>query len=405
MLCNPLDFYTSEEWEAFMQEARKQSTPCIICNLSIIKREYEEMKKGYPNTDIYYAVKSNPGLPGLRMLKELGSCFDIASRGELDMMLGLEVEPKRLSFGNTIKKSEDIAYAYSKGVRKYATDSEMDVLKLAENAPGADVYVRILLPGSKTADWPLSKKFGCSPEMAKDLIRLAKDKGLNPIGISFHVGSQQRDTAAWDVALGLAEDVFKSMEEGENEKDSIHLTSVNIGGGLPGKYVAAAPEKEIYVKQINDSMRQHFGDGNTTHPEVKFIMEPGRSLVANSGIFVAQVVMATKKDKNSPERWLFLDSGVFSGLYETIGESLKYPLYLEKKDGSAVSLGDDAVPYIIAGPSCDSMDILYEENKVMLPANIEEGDRLIFLTAGAYTASTSFSGFNGFRPTPQRFIE
>lgn len=405
MLCNPLDFYTPDEWESFMQEARKEQTPCVICKLSIMKKEFLEMKKGYPHADIYYAVKSNPGLPGLKMLKELGSCFDIASRGELDMVLGIGVEPERLSFGNTIKKSEDIAYAYSKGVRKYASDSEMDILKIAENAPGSDVFVRILLPGSTTADWPLSRKFGCSPDMAVELIKLAKSKGLNPIGISFHVGSQQRDTDAWDSALKTASGVFSACEKFEDGKEPIHLTLINTGGGLPGRYVVPTPEKEVYVKEINKAIVKYFGDGENPRSDMKFIMEPGRSLAANCGILVSQVIMATQKDRASEDRWVYLDCGVFGGLYETIGECLRYPLYLEKKDGSVASLGDDAVPTIIAGPTCDSMDIIYEENKVMLPSNIQEGDRLIFLTTGAYTGSTSFVGFNGFAPTPVRFIE
>lgn len=405
MLSNPLDYYSNDEWEAFMQEAKKLPTPCVICKLSIMKREYMEMKRLYPHADIYYAVKSNPGLPGLKMLKELGSCFDIASRGELDMVLGLGVEPSRLSFGNTIKKSEDIAYAYSKGVRKFATDSEQDLMKLTEHAPGSDVFVRILLPGSPTADWPLSRKFGCSPSMAADLIKLAKSKGLNPIGISFHVGSQQRDVNSWDSAMKTAAGVFSVVEQFGEGKDKIHLTLINTGGGLPGKYIVPTPEKEIYAEEINKAIVKYFGDGTKPREDMKFIMEPGRSLAANCGILVSQVVMCTKKERDSQDRWLYLDCGVFGGLYETIGECLKYPLYLEKKDGSVVSLGDDAVPTIIAGPTCDSMDILYETNKVLLPSNIQEGDRLVFLTTGAYTGSTSFVGFNGFPPTPVHYID
>lgn len=405
MLCNPLDYYTPDEWESFMQEARKYPTPCVICKLSIMKKEFLEMRKGYPHADIYYAVKSNPGMNGLKMLSELGSCFDVASKTELDMVLSLGVGPDRISFGNTIKKSEDIAYAFSKGIRKFATDSEQDVMKLAENAPGSDVFVRILLPGSKTADWPLSKKFGCAPDMAIDLIKLAKSKGLNPIGVSFHVGSQQRDTDTWDSALKTAAGVFSAVEKFSEGDDAIHLNLVNTGGGLPGKYIIPTPEKEVYIKEINGAIVKYFGDGKDVKPGMKFIMEPGRSLAANCGILVSQVIMATKKDKNAEDRWLYLDCGVFGGLYETIGECIRYPLYLEKKDGSVVSLGDDLVPTIVAGPTCDSMDIMYEQNKVMLPSNIQEGDKIIFMTAGAYTGSTSFVGFNGFAPTPVHYIE
>lgn len=153
-------------------------------------------------------------------LRDLGSCFDIASRYELDRVLSLGIEPERVSYGNTIKKPADIRYFYEKGVRLFATDSEADLRNIAKEAPGARVFCRILTEGSETADWPLSRKFGCHPDMAIDLVLLARELGLQPWGISFHVGSQQRDIGAWDSAIAKVRYIFDYLE-GEGLKLSM----------------------------------------------------------------------------------------------------------------------------------------------------------------------------------------
>lgn len=127
-------------------------------------------------------------------------------------MLSLGCTPDRLSYGNTIKKEKDIAYAFAKGIRMFATDSDEDVEKLARNAPGARVYFRILTP-TFAADWPLSKKFGAEKHVAIRLAEKARDLGLIPYGVSFHVGSQQKATEAWDAALDGAKTIFDVLDE------------------------------------------------------------------------------------------------------------------------------------------------------------------------------------------------
>lgn len=131
------------------------------------------------------------------MLRDKGASFDIASVYELDKVMGLGVTGDRISYGNTIKKAKNIRTFYERGVRLYATDSEADLRNIAKAAPGSKVYVRILTEGTLTADWPLSRKFGCQTDMAMDLLILARDLGLVPYGVSFHVGSQQREIGAW----------------------------------------------------------------------------------------------------------------------------------------------------------------------------------------------------------------
>ncbi|MDX9958317.1 MAG: type III PLP-dependent enzyme, partial [Spirochaetia bacterium] len=185
-----------ERFERIKQFAKDKETPCLILDLDVIRSKYEELRKNFPYGKVYYAVKANPHDEVVSLLRDLGSCFDVATRYELDQLLRLKVTPDRMSFGNTIKKEKDIAYFYDKGVRLFATDSFEDVDKIARAAPGSQVFFRILTEGLG-ADWPLSRKFGCHPEMTRNLILHAKDLGLDPYGVSFHVGSQQRDIGQW----------------------------------------------------------------------------------------------------------------------------------------------------------------------------------------------------------------
>ena len=168
------NYMPDDRWTKIKEFSQTVETPAIIIDLKKIEDNYNELKKNFPYADIFYAVKANPGLPVIKLLARLGSSFDIASIYELDMVLDLGVSPTRISYGNTIKKARDIKYAYDKGVRLYATDSINDVEKIAENAPGSDVFFRILVEGSLTADWPLSRKFGSQSDLTIDLIKKQK---------------------------------------------------------------------------------------------------------------------------------------------------------------------------------------------------------------------------------------
>ena len=227
------EYYSPKEWQLFRDEAARHETPFLLINLDIIRRKYGELRRLMPFAKVYYAVKASPSTQVIGALAELGSNFDIASRYELDRVLSLGVTPDRISYGNTIKKSADIRYCYEKGVRLFATDSEADLRNIAREAPGARVFCRILTEGSETADWPLSRKFGCHPDMAIDLVMLAKKLGLNPCGISFHVGSQQREIGSWDSAIAKVRYIFDYLKD-----EGIKLNLVNMGGGFPANYIS-----------------------------------------------------------------------------------------------------------------------------------------------------------------------
>jgi ornithine decarboxylase len=383
-MINREDFISDRDWERLLEFSRGLETPCVIFNLDTIKMNYQRLRGLFPYSQIYYAVKANPERAIISLLAELGSNFDIASRPELDMILSLGIGPERISYGNTIKKAADVAYFYGKGIRLFATDSKEDLKNIAAQAPGSRIYVRILIEASSTADWPLSRKFGCHPDMAYDLLILARDLGLVPCGISFHVGSQQRDIGQWDDAIAKTKFLFSSLEEDEG----IRLSLINMGGGFPAPYTQATNDLSEYAAEIKRYLIDDFGEDLP-----KIILEPGRSLVGNAGVLISEVVLISRKNNTALNRWVYMDTGRFNGLMETLDEAIKYPIVTSKD-----TPGCKEAEVILAGPTCDSMDILYENNKYRLPVDLKIGDRLYFLSTGAYTATYASVGFNGFPP-------
>lgn len=381
MVIKPEDYYDAETFARLKTFADQHDTPFMVLDSKTFTRQLDELIEAFPYAKTYYAIKANPMPELLRILRDRGCCFDVASRYELDKVMAEGVTGDRISYGNTIKKPKDIRYFYEKGVTLFATDSEADLRNIAKAAPGSRVFVRILTEGSETADWPLSRKFGCQTDMAMDLCLLARDLGLVPYGISFHVGSQQRDIGAWDSAIAKVKVIFERLKD----EDGVNLRMINLGGGFPANYISRTNDLKTYAEEITRFLREDFGD---EFPEI--ILEPGRSLVANAGLLVSEVVLISRKDRTSLHRWVFTDIGKFGGLIETMDESIKYPLFVEKKG--------ETEEVVLAGPTCDSADILYENYKYELPLNLAMGDRLYWFSTGAYTTTYSAIEFNGFPP-------
>ena len=358
----------------------KPEGPCLVLDLEVVRENYLAFARTMPGTRIFYAVKANPAPEILSLLASLGSCFDTASVAEIEMALAVGATPDRISFGNTIKKERDVARAHALGISLYAVDSNEEVEKVARAAPGARVFCRILTDGAG-AEWPLSRKFGCEPAMAEDVLLHAHTLGLGAYGVSFHVGSQQTRLDAWDVAVGQAKDIFNTMLG-----HGIKLEMVNLGGGFPTKYLKQVPGTGAYANAIHDALTKHFGNAL---PET--IIEPGRGMVGNAGVVKAEVVLISKKHSNDNTRWVYLDIGKFGGLAETMDEAIRYPITTAKD-------GDVKEPCVIAGPTCDSADVLYEKTPYPLPITLSVGDEVLIEAAGAYTTTYAAVAFNGFPP-------
>ena len=359
---------------------RRPASPCLVVDLDVVRDNYCAFTKALPDSRIFYAVKANPAPEILKLLASLNSSFDTASVAEIEMALDAGATAERISFGNTIKKERDIARAHELGIRLFAVDCVEEVEKIARSAPGAQVFCRVLTDG-EGAEWPLSRKFGCDPKMAVDVLAHAARLGLTAYGVSFHVGSQMTHLAAWDKALADARWVFERM----SEKD-ITLKMVNMGGGFPTRYLKDVPTAKAYGQAIFDALRKHFGN---RIPET--IIEPGRGMVGNAGVIKSEVVLVSKKSDNDNVRWVYLDIGKFGGLAETMDEAIRYNIVTPRD-------GDAAEPCVLAGPTCDSADVMYEKTPYPLPLSLTIGDEVLIEGTGAYTTTYSAVAFNGFEP-------
>ena len=365
---------------------RRPSGPCLVVDLDVVRDNFRAFEKALPDSKIYYAVKANPAPEILRLLAAMGSSFDTASVAEVEMAMDAGAPADRISFGNTIKKERDIARAYQLGIRLFAVDCVEEVEKIARVAPGARVFCRVLTDG-EGAEWPLSRKFGCVPAMAVDVLRRARELGLDAYGVSFHVGSQQTDLTAWDRALADAKRVFATLAE-----EGIVLKMVNMGGGFPTRYLRDVPAAQAYGQAIFSALRKHFGNAL---PET--IIEPGRGMVGNAGVIKSEVVLISKKADNDNVRWVFLDIGKFGGLAETMDEAIRYPIVTAHDGG-------ETAPCVLAGPTCDSADVMYEKTPYPLPLSLTIGDEVLIEGTGAYTTTYSAVAFNGFPPLEQIVI-
>ncbi|MEE2998232.1 MAG: type III PLP-dependent enzyme [Pseudomonadota bacterium] len=375
----------TEKIRKFLEEYQPD-TPCLVVDLDVIETKYNDLAHALPEADIYYAMKANPAPEVLNLLNSLGAYFDAASIYEIESCLGIGISADRIGFGNTVKKQRDIGRAHDYGVGLFAFDSRAELSKLAVGAPGAQVYCRIFVDGAGS-DWPLSRKFGCKAEQAILMLKEAGEMGMLPAGLSFHVGSQQRNPAQWDKAIEQSAVIFEELS-----RIGMELTLLNIGGGFPANYRQSVEPVNVYGAEISNSLVRNFG-----HRLPRVIVEPGRYIVGDSGIIQTEVILVAEKSREAGRRWIFLDVGKFGGLPETFEEAIQYRI-TTPHDGSSTG------PVVLAGPTCAEVDILYDVAGYSLPLDLAAGDRVEIHSAGAYTATYSAVGFNGFPPLSQHYI-
>ena len=365
---------------------QQPTTPCLVLDVDRVEENFRALRRSLPLARIYYAVKANPARPILERLVGLSSYFDAAGFEEVMACLDAGARPEAISFGNTIKKVSAIRGAHERGVSLFAFDSLEELEKLAEHAPGARVYCRLLVE-NEGADWPLSRKFGTSVESARRMMLRAGNMGLDPYGLSFHVGSQQTTTRAYEIAIGKAAMLFTDLTEA-----GVNLRMMNLGGGFPTRYRDDVPEIDQFGDAIMKAMTRHFGNNL---PEM--VIEPGRFVVGDAGLVSAEVVLVSRRDPDDPVRWVYLDIGRFGGLAETEGEAIKYRITTPHD-------GTPSGPVAIAGPTCDGADILYEKSNYRLPLGLKSGDKVELLSTGAYVTTYASQRFNGFVPLTEHYL-
>ncbi len=356
------------------------NTPYLELDVPAAVARYVELVHAVPGTAVHYAVKANPHPRLLAALAQAGCRFDVASPAEVRAALHAGASPRALVYSNPVKRRDHISESAALGVRLFVADSPGEVHKIAEAAPGSEVLCRLLTSG-EGSDWPLSRKYGCASEEAVNLLTLADELGLEAAGVCFHVGSQQRDPEAWSGPIAAAAQVFEQLRA-----RGLHPWLLDLGGGFPAVYDDSCPPFSAYGAAIDRHLHQSFG---RFHPQT--LVEPGRGIAGDAGTLVSSVIGVIDRDD---VRWVFLDAGVFTGLVETLGEAIRYRLRTSRGDTGPTG------PCVLAGPTCDSADVLYEDQMVQLPLDLAEGDEVRLLSAGAYTSCYSSVGFNGFAPLP-----
>lgn len=345
--------------------------PVLIIDSHIIRQKARRFMSALPSIRPHYAVKANPDRRVLKTLIEEGTGFEIASIAELDLLLELGVPAAEIFYSNPMKSRAYLEYAAAKGVEWYVLDSIEELRKIFSVKPDAKMYLRIDTPNIGS-DWPLGAKFGTHLADINAIIEEAANRKADLAGVTFHVGSQCRNPQNWRVGIERAIKVFADMRE-----MGLNPRLLNIGGGYPVRHLKPIPSIEIIAEVINDAIAGLPDD-------IQIIAEPGRYLVSDSAYFVCQVVGTAVRNG---KRWMYWDAGMFGGMIE-VTEGLTYEILTERTGNS--------VPWSIAGPTCDSVDILMHD--IMLPSDIQEGDLIYVPNTGAYTTAYA-SNFNGF-PLP-----
>ena len=361
------------------------ATPFLLCDLETVRDRYRRLTTALPGVRCHYAMKCNSAPEVLETLAGIGSGFEVASLGELAMLQKIGVDPADVLYSNTVKPPAHIAAAHEAGLWRFAFDSDGELHKLATHAPGSAVIVRLRVDDSASA-FPLSRKFGADVEDASRLMVMARSLGLQPYGVTFHVGSQCSTPLAWRQAIAACALLMANLDA-----QGIRLEMLNLGGGFPARYVDEVPTLDMLSHVVFSSM-----DELLPYQPDTIAAEPGRFLAAESGVVAAGVL---GRELRAGENWLYLDTGAYHGLMETqqtVGQ-WRYPLWTSRSDHATAT----QVPYTVTGPSCDSSDTMFVG--AMLPAGLDVGDRLYIASTGAYTLSYA-SHFNGFAPPTPLFI-
>jgi ornithine decarboxylase len=357
-------------------------TPFLVTDLDAIARRHAAFEAAMPGVATRYAMKCNPSPEILRTLAARGAGFEIASLGELRMLQAIGVDPAEVLYSNPVKPPTHIAEAARAGLWRFSFDSPNELVKIAEHAPGAAVYVRLRVDDTGSV-FPLSRKFGTDVEDAYDLMLLARRLGLRPYGVTFHVGSQCTDPKAWHDAIGDAGQLMNMLLA-----DGIELEMLDLGGGFPAHYTSGVPSIDEIGAVVNSAVASLL-----PYAPGLLVAEPGRHLVAESAVMAATVI---GREARGGENWLYVEVGTYNGLMEVLQTpgGWDFPMWTSRPD-------DTTLLFTVTGPTCDSTDTI--AYGVVLPAGLEVGDVLYIGSAGAYTLAYA-SAFNGFPPPTPLFV-
>lgn len=355
--------------EAVEKLAAKYGTPLLVLSLEEVKKSYDILTKYLPRVKVHYAIKANPHPEILKVMAQLGSCFDVASDGEIRQLHNMGVDGSKMIYANPVKTGAGFTACRDCGVTNMTFDSVSEIAKIKKELPNATVLLRLRIDNS-SAHVDLNKKFGAGRENALDLMLKAKAAGLDIAGIAFHVGSQTVSAEPYLQALDISRELFDQAEAA-----GLSLRILDIGGGFP------IPEPKVkfnlpeMLKQIAARLDEDFA-------ATEIWAEPGRYICGTAVNLITSVIGVTER---GGQPWYFLDEGLYGTFSGVLFDQWDFKLISFKESAEKVAA-------TFAGPSCDSLDIMFRGR---LTAPLEVGDLLLVPACGAYT-SASATTFNGF---------
>ena len=348
--------------------ARGYSNPFVVIDARLVREKARRFRAAMPRVFPHYAVKVNPATGILAALHDEGIGFEIASRAELDALLGIGVPAHEILYSNPIKPPAHLGHAIESGVTWYVIDAIEELHKVHAAKPDAKLYLRIHTSNEGSV-WELSNKFGAFEDEAEQLVAEAARIGADLAGVGFHVGSQCRNIQNWPIGIRAARDTFEKMKA-----VGLEPRFLNLSGGFPVSMGDEVPSIEEIGEAVNHEL-ENIPDS------IHVVAEPGRFMVADTGWFVCQVIgTATREGK----RWLYLDAGIHNGLGE-LSDEFRFTIHTDRSGPN--------IPWTVAGPTCDGLDVCLTDQG--LPENLQVGDFFYVHDHGAYATAcaTTFNGF------------
>jgi len=349
-------------------------SPLLIVDCARVRTQYRALRRALPGVDLHYALKPLPHAAVVETIRDEGGWFDLATTGEVQLISRLGIDPGRCIHTHPIKRPIDIHNAIHAGVRVFVADNVDELPKFLPWRDSVELLLRVSFraPG---AVCDLSRKFGCDPEALLALARRARELGLLVRGLSFHVGSQAPNSLKYLEAIETCRKLLKSARRERLGP----LDVLDIGGGFPIGYGARAPDIVRFCAPLRVALAK-------LPRRVRVIAEPGRYIVGPAAIGVASVMGRAQREGHW---WYYLDDGLYGAYSGQMYDHARYPV-------EALRGGSERLPSVLAGPTCDSIDVIAEN--LLLP-RLNEGDLVIGRSMGAYTWASA-SEFNFFpRPT------
>jgi Diaminopimelate decarboxylase len=347
-------------------------SPLLVLDQAAVRKQYLALTQALPDVRLHYALKPLPHSAVVATLKAEGCGFDLATNGEVDVMLENQINPDDCIHTHPIKRDGDIRYALEYGCKVFVFDNPVELDKFIPYQDKAELLLRVSFPNPETKV-DLSKKFGCTPEAALPLLRKAKAMNLNVIGLSFHVGSQVPNARRHVEAITACNQILRDAAA-----EGIELQVLDIGGGFPVNYGADGSDFDIYefCAPIREAL-------NNTPAGIRKLAEPGRFISAPCMTSVASVM---GKAERFGRTWYYLDDGLYGSYSGQLFDHINYPK-------SAPYAVGEAKPAVLAGPTCDSIDVIADD--IDLP-ELNVGDVIVGKMMGAYTWASA-TEFNFFR--------